>query len=167
MSSFHSPFDALVEHFQRRHFRFNADASKKSLHMIVGRTTASYSCYLGIIRDDQVLLISVKFPVQVCDTAMRALAAEMVVRANYGLLIGRLDMDMSDGEISVHICHLIGEAGLDDETIEYLFRAALNTSDRYFGALMRLVYAGHTPGDAVYVAELDTHAERADAESDA
>jgi hypothetical protein len=167
MPSFLSPFDALVEHFRSRQVRFDADSSSKSLNMVLGRTNTVYVCHLHVLRDDEILQITVKFPVRVGDAALRALAAEMVARANHGLLIGRLGIDMSDGEIDFHIGHLIGEAGLDDETIERLFRTALNTSDRYFGALMRLIYGGHTPGDAVYVAELDMHAERADAESDA
>jgi hypothetical protein len=167
MPSFLSPFDALVEYFQDRPVEFHADASAKSLELIVGRTTTVYRCHLRITHSDEILQIDVKFPVRACGAAIRPLAAEMVARANYGLVIGRLDMDMSDGEIAFHIGHLIGESGLDDENIGCLFRSALNTSDRYFGALMRLIYGGHTPGDAVYVAELDMRAERADAGSDA
>lgn len=166
MPSFLSPFDALVEYFQGRPIEFHADASAKSLELIVGRTTTVYKCHVCITHNDEILQIDAKFPVRACDAAMRPLAAEMVARANYGLAIGRLDIDMSDGEIAFHIGHLIGESGLDDANIGRLFRLALNTSDRYFGALMRLIYGGHTPSDAVYVAELDLHAERADAESD-
>jgi hypothetical protein len=38
----------------------------------------------------------------------------------------------------------------------------LGTADRYFGPFMRLLFAGENPEDAIFLAELDQHAEAID-----
>ncbi len=48
---------------------------------------------------------------------------------------------------------------MNDEVIAGVFSVGLATADRYFPAIMRVMFAGHTPADAVYLSELDVHAE--------
>jgi hypothetical protein len=160
MPSFTSPFDVLVEHLRGANLKFHADYESKSAGLTMCGEAAIYNCRFRISHDDEILQIDVTFPVQARAAAMRTLAAEMITRANHRLPIGHLEMDMADGEISFHVGHVIGEAGLDDYIVNRLFGTALTSSDRYFTALMRLMYGGHTPEDAVYVADLDSHCER-------
>jgi hypothetical protein len=105
------------------------------------------------------LQMDVSIPVQVRDEKMRPLVLESLMRANHRLALGNFNLDHSDGEIVYHIACPIGEAGLEDLIICKLFGTALATTDRYFTALMRVMYGGHTPEDAVYLAELPIHSE--------
>jgi hypothetical protein len=73
------------------------------------------------------------------------------------LVLGSFNLDHADGEIIYHLACPIGEAGLEDEVIGKLFGTAMATTDRYFTALMRVMYGGHTPEDAIYLAELPLH----------
>ncbi len=41
----------------------------------------------------------------------------------------------------------------------------MGTADRYFSALMKTLVGGETPADAIYLAELDCHAEVVDQEN--
>jgi hypothetical protein len=86
---------------------------------------------------------------------------EFITRANYGLVIGNFEMDAKDGEIRYHVSHLMEENILTDETIRRLFGTAMGTADRYFPALMRVLFAGETPEDAVDLAELYRFADEA------
>ena len=74
--------------------------------------------------------------------------------------LGKFEMDMADGEVRFHLTHVIGELGLTSEMIEKHFMTAYFTTDRYFPAFMQHIHAGYTPEDAIFHAELDTHAER-------
>lgn len=91
---------------------------------------------------------------------VREQVLELVARANRGLPIGRFDIDLSDGQVTFHIGHAFGSSGLQDEEVQRLFSTAIATVDRYFPALMRLMYGGHTPEDAVYLADLAVHSEK-------
>jgi len=51
---------------------------------------------------------------------------------------------------------------LEDKVVGGIFITCLSTCDRYFPALMRVMFAGNTPADAVYLSELDVHAAAAD-----
>ena len=66
---------------------------------------------------------------------------------------------MDTGDINFHLGQVIRGQGLDDEIIGGVFSAGLATADRYFPAIMRVMFAGQTPTDAVYLSELDVHAE--------
>jgi hypothetical protein len=91
---------------------------------------------------------------------LRSSVAELIARANFGMLDGKFEMDMADGEVRFHLTHVIGELGLTSEMIEKHFMTAYFTMDRYFPAFMQHIHAGYTPEDAVFHAELDYNAER-------
>jgi hypothetical protein len=61
---------------------------------------------------------------------------------------------MDNGRLRYRVGHVIGSAALSNETIMALIGMALEMADRYFPALMTVMFAGHTPSDAVYLSEL-------------
>ena len=73
--------------------------------------------------------------------------------------IGAFDIDMDSGEMCYHLGQVIRGRELDDDIIGGVFSLALSSADRYFPAIMRVMFAGHTPADAVFLSELDVHAE--------
>jgi hypothetical protein len=153
-SEFGTPFYALVEHFSAKGFKFQADIERRLLTLGISGETAEYNCALYLTHDDEVLQIQIDIPVSVRDAKQQPLAAEFVARANNRLVIGRFDFDHDQGRLRFHVGHPFGEK-LDDETISRLMGTALATADRYFPALMRALFGGHTPADAIFLAELD------------
>ena len=121
---------------------------------------ASYQFTIRVTHDDNFIQILGYYPCLVRDEKLRASVSELINRANYGMVLGRLEMDMSDGEIRFHVSHLVEGITPSMETIERIFMTALFTMDRYFPAFMQHLHAGYTPEDAVYLAELDYHADR-------
>ena len=159
-SDYGTHFRSLIEHCEQNKLKFRADPESKSVHFSIFWETAVYGCTMRITHDEEVLQIFLNFPIMAKNPAMRTSVAELVARANHGLTIGHLDIDMDDGEIHYHVGHVISGHGLEDSVIGNLLLTALATSERYFVALMRLMFGGHTAGDAVYLAELDAHAAR-------
>ena len=157
MPNFSAPFNALVGHFESNGLNFNSDQEQKVVFFTMCGDAAVYTCRFRITHDDDVLQIDLALPVLARQPKVRNQVLELVARANRGLPLGRFDLDLSDGQVTFHIGHTIGSSGLQDEDVRRLFSTAMATVDRYFPALMRLMYGGHTPEDAVYLSELEAH----------
>ncbi|HEX8393359.1 MAG TPA: YbjN domain-containing protein [Longimicrobium sp.] len=83
----------------------------------------------------------------------RLQVCEVLTRANYGLRVGNFEMDMEDGEIR-YKASVDMEGGVLGETmVQNLVRASVAGFDRYYPAVMRVVYAGTSPAEAVADAE--------------
>ena len=147
------PFDVLIAHFETNGIRFSSNREKRRAWFTMNSGSALQKCTFGFDRTGDVLQIRIQYPV-LAKEKFRPLAMEFITRANYGLVIGNFEMDLKDGEIRYHTSHLMKEGQLDDETIQRLFSTAMGTADRYFPALMRVLFAGETPEDAVDLAEL-------------
>jgi hypothetical protein len=153
-----SAFQSLARHFESNNFTFHADAQSKCVQLFITGDCAVYNCRLQLTHDDDLIQVRVHYPVSARDAKIRPLVAEAIARANHGMSIGRFDIDLDSGEMHFQIGQVIRGRELDDDTIGGVFSAALSTADRYFPAVMRVMFAGHTPADAVYLSELDVHA---------
>jgi hypothetical protein len=158
-----TPFEVLVHHFESNHFRFHADLEIQAVQFFISGECAVYNCRLQLTHDNDLIQVRVHYPVSARDPKIRPLVVEALARANHGMSIGNFDIDMDSGEISYHLGQVIGGQGLNDEIIGGVFSTAISTADRYFPAVMRVMFAGHTPADAVYLSELDVHAEAVEA----
>jgi hypothetical protein len=159
-----TPFEKLVHHFESNEFRFHADPETKSLQLFITGDCAVYNGRLQLTHDDDLLQVRVHYPVSARDAKIRPLVAEAIARANHGMSIGRFDIDLDSGEMHFQIGQVIRGRELDDDTIGGVFSTALSTADRYFPAIMRVMFAGHTPADAVYLSEIDVHAAAVEAD---
>jgi hypothetical protein len=153
-----TPFEILVNHFESNNFRFHADPESQTVQFFISGDCAVYNSRLQLTHDGELIQVRVHYPVSARDPKIRPLVAEALARANHGMSIGGFDIDMDSGEISFHLGQVIRSHGLDDDTIGGVFSAAISTADRYFPAVMRVMFAGHTPADAVYLSEIDVHA---------
>lgn len=161
-SSFHGysqAFDALVAHFESNGLKFLADRESKSVQLFMTGDYAVYNCRIQLTHNDELIQTRIHYPVVARDPKIRPLVAEALARANHGMSIGNFDIDMDSGDISFHLGQVIRDRGLDDEVVGGVFSVSLSTADRYFPAVMRVMFAGNTPSDAVYLSELDVHAE--------
>ena len=152
-------FQTLVSHFEANEFRFHADSDTKSVQLFITGDAVIYNCRVQLTHQDELIQVRIHYPVLARDPKIRPFVAEALARANHGMSIGNFDIDMDTGDINFHLGQVIRGQGLDDEIIGGVFSAGLATADRYFPAIMRVMFAGHTPTDAVYLSELDVHVE--------
>jgi len=152
-------FQTLVAHFEANDFRFHADPESRTVQLFITGDHAVYNCRVQLTHGDELIQARIHYPVVARDPKIRPLVAEALARANHGMAIGNFDIDMDTGDINFHLGQVIRDKGLDDDVIGGVFSASLSTADRYFPAVMRVMFAGHTPADAVYLSELDVHAE--------
>lgn len=151
------PFQALLDHLESVGIRYSCKREERRAWFSMNSGNAVQKCRFNFDKTGDVLQIFIEYPVMVKEP-FRAIAAEFITRANYGLVVGNFEMDWKDGEIRYHVSHVMPEGKLEDGMIRRLFGTALGTADRYYPALMQVLFAGSTPEDAVYIAELDYHA---------
>jgi hypothetical protein len=154
-----SAFQALIRHFESNEFVFHADPETQAVQLFLNGESAVYSCRFQISHEEGLLQVRIAYPVSARNTKIRPLVAEMVHRTNHDMSLGGFEIDMDTGEVEYSVGQVIRGQGLDDDLIGGIFASSLGTADRYFPALMRVMFAGYTPADSVYLSELDIHAD--------
>lgn len=113
-----------------------------------------YTLVAAIDTDDDLFQIFAQFPVAIPEGSRPAIA-EAITRANYGLKIGKFEMDMEDGDIRFHACHVMLAGVLEEAILDRFIALALAMMDRYGPAFLSVIYGNETPADAIRVAEAD------------
>jgi len=157
---FTTPFKFIVDHFEKRDLRtLSVNWERKSLFFQMFERQVVMGCSFLVSEDDHMLQILLRYPFIVADPKMRPSVAELVARANFGLKVGTFEFDLKDGEVRYHITHLLENLTIGEELLLRLFNTGMSTTDRYFSAFMQHIYSGVTAEDAVYMVELDLHAD--------
>lgn len=82
---------------------------------------------------------------------------EFLTRANYGLVLGNFEMDMSDGEMRFRTSMDLADANLTHKQLMTLIWVNLFTFDRYYQGIMRVMYSNTSAAEAVAECERATH----------
>jgi len=152
-------FKAITDFMDGRGYVYSSQPEEHRIGFTMGSKQADYRFSILIVEGGDYLKYVAYCPFRV-DEKLRLSVAELIVRANYCLLAGKFEMDMSDGEVRFTLSHLIDGVVLSPETVGRLYRSCLFTLDRYMPAFMQHIHAGYTPEDAVFHAELDYHTDR-------
>jgi hypothetical protein len=78
---------------------------------------------------------------------------EYLTRANYGLLLGNFELDLSDGEVRFKYAIDTEGSGVSYEQFQSLLYVSVATMDRYFPGLQRVARA--TADAAAAIAEIE------------
>lgn len=159
---FSASFQAVLNYLDSKKFDYTPCPGEHRVTFAMSGKNAIFRFTACITHDGDYLQVTAAYPFTVRDERLRPSVAELITRANYGMPVGKLEMDMKDGEVRFHVTHVIGETGLTEGMIERHFMTAYFTSDRYFPAFMQHLHAGYTPEDAVFHAEIDLHTELAE-----
>lgn len=108
----------------------------------------SFTCFAQEIAKHEQFVFYTVFPVR-SSQATRTAVAEFITRANYGMIVGNFEMDYSDGEVryktSLDFEHVVITAPM----LQHVIYLNVLTMDRYFPGLMRVLYAGIIPQQAI------------------
>lgn len=154
-----SSFQALTDYLDGRKYNYTPFPEENRVAFSVCGHHADYRIQFRITHEGDYFQLVSYYPFRVRDEKLRLSVAELLTRANYKMLVGKFEMDMSDGEIRFQVSHLIDGGIFTAETVERIYMTSLFTLDRYFPALMQHIHAGYTPEDAIFHAELDMQAD--------
>ena len=79
----------------------------------------------------------------------RPAIAEAVARANYGLRLGKFELDLDDGELRFQMAQILTSDAVGEDVIDRMIGTTLNMLDMYLPAFLSVIYANELPKDAV------------------
>ena len=142
----------LVETYlnsQNWKFGYNADRGLFTLNMSTKNFIGSRVVIQ--INDDSIIAYAIA-PINVPEEKRQA-ACEFIARANYGLKVGTLEMDMNDGEIRNRTYIIAKDALPNLADVEKCVDFSFLVLDRYGKGLLPMIYGNLTPEAAVNLAE--------------
>ncbi len=83
----------------------------------------------------------------------RAAIAEAITRANYGIAVGAFEMDFGDGELRFRVGIDVEDGVFSATMAKNMISLSVYMCDRYHDAIMRVIFAGEAPADAIESAE--------------
>jgi hypothetical protein len=79
----------------------------------------------------------------------RTAAAETIARANYGLRMGKFELDLDDGEVRFQVSQILVDEAVGQAVINRMIGATVNMLDTYLPALLSVIYANELPKEAI------------------
>ncbi|MCB9609688.1 MAG: hypothetical protein H6716_24055 [Polyangiaceae bacterium] len=123
---------------------------------LITKLTASHASYHCVLRSNEeagMLRVTVSSPTNIPET-QRAVAAEFVCRANFGMPMGNFDLDVSDGEVLFRMVAARRSPEVFSlGAVELLFIMAVRCMDRYYPGLMAISFGGRSAAEAVEAVE--------------
>jgi hypothetical protein len=114
------------------------------------RLYGKHATYILAFYTDEVPILGcrVTIPIRVPDED-RARALDFLNRANYGRRNGAFELDPDEGEVRFRLSFDAAFAPLAPEMIGRLVGGAMWACEKYFPGLMKVIYAGQDPGEAI------------------
>ena len=161
----------MMGYFSSRGIKFQTDLRKPAIHMnFKGMTYGMrFRFSIGLDKERELVQCSSKFPLSVPEE-MRPAVSEFIVRANYGVKIGRVEMDQESGDLFFRASSFVVEEADMDKIVRRLTGISVGFCDFFTPELMQRLYSGVTPRltaprKAVVPPEAEPHHELQDATS--
>jgi hypothetical protein len=151
-TSMYTAYEKLIHHLDERDVKYLTSGDDGSI-------CADFRCAVGTYRviatvDDGGTLFQVfgYSPVRVPEGA-RPTIAETIARANYGLRVGKFEMDFDEGELRFQAAQILTDERLEDDVIDRLMGTTMSMLDMYLPAILSVIYGNELPKDAVRCVE--------------
>lgn len=123
-------YQMFKKHLEENNFKFDAHDDDLVLTMTVHGEDLPQPTIIRILDDRDVFQILSPIPSRIPEDK-RVDAAVAVSVANYGMINGCFDLDMSDGEIRFRVAQGYKGMELSNEFIKYIMGIVFFTTDKY------------------------------------
>jgi len=121
-------------------------------HVSFTGQVAQFNCFAVVRPDIEQFMFYAVYPIK-ADDPVRPSVVEFITRANYGLRIGNFEMDYGDGEVRFKVSVDFEGVELQPRMVQTMVHAVFITSNHYIPGLMRVMYGGLTPVEAILEVE--------------
>jgi hypothetical protein len=123
-------YDKVKAHLTGNDFKYECDDQKMTIVLRATGEDLPLLVFASVDADRQLIRILSPIPVKMPeDKRIEGAVASAV--ANYGIVAGNFDYDMSDGEIRFRVTQSFREGDVTDEIIRYMFGILFGTVDQY------------------------------------
>ena len=97
--------------------------------------------------EDRFLMVDSICPLKVPKRKMPSVT-ELIARINLGLKLGKLNIDMQDGEITFRTGKKLDQENIDDETLEFVIFGNTVMLDSFLPAISSVLFTNVSPQEA-------------------
>jgi hypothetical protein len=143
-----SLFQTIRAFFERDGWKYRQLGEHTALEMGVAGEQTNYRLVVVVDHERSIVRFLTFLEGKVPESRRRE-AMEYVTRANYGLLLGNFELDLSDGEVRFK-CSLDVEGGeITYAQYQNMLYVSVAMQDRYFPGLQRVLQGSADPAAAI------------------
>lgn len=140
-------YSGMEAFFQRDGWKFTKVDDRPVIRLPFQGKTASWICYAQAREEDERFLFYAVCPLRAPKETYPAMC-EFLTRANYGMIIGNFEMDVSDGEIRYKASLGLKNVEISDPLINNAVYPVLSMMDKYLPGIM-MVLTGKSAEEAI------------------
>ncbi|MBX2800238.1 MAG: YbjN domain-containing protein [Myxococcales bacterium] len=140
--------ETCAEMLTQQGWSFERSDGRDALITSVRGDAASYRIIFDVKEESEQAVLYVVSPTNVPEGKRQA-ACEFVARANYGLIIGNFEHDLSDGEIRYKVSVDVEGSKLTVPMAKNMLGCGIAMMERYYSGLMAIAFAETKPEEAV------------------
>ena len=131
---------AALDEWSLNYQQIDADKCEPGNQIIIfnlNAKSANFRCLLSMMTTDERFAVYFTSPIKVPEEH-RPKVAEYIVRVNYGIMIGHLDMDFSDGEVRFKASTDVQGTQLSKDMVKQMIGSSLKALERRWDYWIRL-----------------------------
>ena len=141
-------FDATAEFLQNDNWPVTVVEDRLILRTGFNGDHGEFSCYAQAREEQEQFAFYSIFPVKI-NQKDHYTVMQFITLANFGMIIGNFELDLSDGEVRYKTSVDLEGVDIQAGMLRNLVYANVLTMDKYFTGLMRVIYGGIMPEDAI------------------
>ena len=141
-------YEKLIQHLDERDVRYLTNGESRSICADFRCDIGSYRIIAAVDAESELFQVFGYSPVRVPEGA-RLAVAETIIRANYGLKVGKFEMDFEEGELRFQAAQILTEDSLEESVIDRLLSTTMSMLDMYLPAVLSVIYGNELPKDAI------------------
>jgi hypothetical protein len=141
-------YEKLVQLFDTREIRYLANAENLTVWADFRGEVGLYRVVAAVDESGGLFQVFGYAPLYVPKGCLPAIA-ETLSRANYGLKVGKFELDYEQGDVRFQAAHILGANDLDDATIDRMIGTTMNMLNLYLPAVLSVIYGNELPKDAI------------------
>ena len=145
-------YEKLIQHLDEHQIKYFTSADHQSICADFRGEVGMYRIVATVDPEDGLFQVFGHSPVRVPEGCRPAIA-ETLARANYGLKVGKFEMDFDEGDLRFQAAQILIDEQLEDETIRRLIGTAMAMLNSYLPAVLSVIYGNELPKDAVRCVE--------------
>lgn len=142
----------VKQHLAKSDWKFTQVEGRNVLRLGCKGSDATWTCVAEVKEDRHFVGFYSILPMK-APSDKRLLAAEFLMRANYGLKLGNFEMDFSDGQVLYKTSVNVDGGALTTQMVDTLLTTNVMIVDRYLSGLAKVLAGKATPAEAVAEAE--------------
>ncbi|MCA9466390.1 MAG: YbjN domain-containing protein [Nitrospira sp.] len=143
-----SLYDTVVQAFMEAELKFRTSNDQTILQLGFTLENGTYQVFVKT-REDRRQVLFFGYTDSKVPADKRLTVAELLTRANFGILVGNFELDMDTGEIRYKTCIDVDGGHLTPKMVHTHVTLNVGTLNQYLPSILSVIYGGVEPKAAI------------------